>query len=71
MLRIGRPMFLLNTKSPWTLSLAWLIGATGIDGGKVGHAHGRRGFKIPVNGEILDFGVTEADIANADPRVVF
>lgn len=30
--------------------------------------HGQQLFELPVEGEVLDFGVTEADIANADPR---
>lgn len=34
-------------------------------------AHSRRDFELLVEGEILDFGVTEADIANADPRFEF
>lgn len=34
-------------------------------------AHGRRDFEIPIEGDVLDVGVIEADIANADPRFEF
>lgn len=34
-------------------------------------AHGCRDYELPVKGEILEFEVTKADIANADPRVEF
>lgn len=35
---------------------------------KVEEAHGQRLFELPVEGEVLDFGVIEDDIANTDPR---
>lgn len=34
-------------------------------------AHDRRLFELLVNNKQLDFGVTEVDIANAEPRVEF
>lgn len=34
-------------------------------------ARSRRDFKLPIEDEILDFWVIEADIANADPRFEF
>lgn len=42
-----------------------------LDWSQVEEAHGRRDFELPVEGEVLDFRVTEADIANADPRFMF
>lgn len=43
----------------------------GLDWSKVEEAHDRRDFQLPVGGEFLDFGVTEADIANVDTRFEF
>lgn len=34
-------------------------------------AHSHRDFELLIEGEVLDYGVTEADIANADPQVEF
>ena len=42
-----------------------------LDWSQVEEAQGRRDFEIPIEGEILDIGVIEADIANADPRCEF
>ena len=41
------------------------------DGSKVEAAHLRGDFELPVEGEVLDIGLTEADIANVDPRAEF
>lgn len=41
------------------------------DWSQVEEAHGRQDFELPVEGEVLDIGVTEADIANTDPRCEF
>lgn len=38
---------------------------------KVEEAHGCWDYELPVKGEILEFEVTKADIANADPCVEF
>lgn len=43
----------------------------GIEWEKVEEAHGQRLFELPMENEELDFGVTEANIANVDPRVEF
>lgn len=37
--------------------------------GESGEAHSWLLFKLPVEDEQLDYGVTETDIANTDPRV--
>lgn len=42
-----------------------------LDWSQVEEAHGHRDFELPVEGEVLDYGVSEADIANADPRAEF
>lgn len=34
-------------------------------------AHRRRDFELPIEGEVPDYGVLEADIATADPRAEF
>lgn len=34
-------------------------------------AYGRWVLEVQVDGEVVDFGVTEDDIANADPRAEF
>lgn len=41
------------------------------DWSKIEVAHLRGDFELPVEGEVLDIGVTEADIVNADPRAEF
>ena len=43
----------------------------GIEQEKVEEAHGQRLFKLPMENKELDFGVTEANSANADPRIEF
>lgn len=42
-----------------------------LDWVKAEDAHGRQDFEISIEGEVPDIGVTEADIANADPRFEF
>lgn len=42
-----------------------------LDWSKVEEAHGRRDYEIPLEDEVLDMGVTEANIANANPRCEF
>lgn len=39
--------------------------------GKVEYGHGRQGFELLIDGEILDIGVTKADSANAYPCFEF
>lgn len=34
-------------------------------------AHRRRDFELPIEVEVLDYGVSEANIANANPRAEF
>lgn len=41
------------------------------DWSKIEEAHGRGDFDLPVEGKVLDVGVTEADIANANPCCEF
>lgn len=43
----------------------------GIDQGAVEDSHGRRVFEILIDGETLNYGIIEADIANDDPCVEF
>ena len=42
-----------------------------MDWSRVEEAHSRRDFELPTEGEDLNYGVTEADIVNADPQVEF
>lgn len=41
----------------------------GIEWDKVEEAHGRALFELPLHDEQLHFGVTEANITNADPQL--
>ncbi|XP_010693999.1 uncharacterized protein LOC104906869 [Beta vulgaris subsp. vulgaris] len=42
-----------------------------LDWSKIEDAHVQRVHELPVEGEVLDHGVSEADIANADPKAEF
>lgn len=56
----------------WTTAMqcAWHA-IPAINWDEIEKAYGRWVLEVQVDGEVVDFGVTEDDIANADPRAEF